>query len=140
MRTPGKSTLSCVIPDAVNAKISTVANGVRVILVKVAAIKLITINGATKEEVAEGSIGLRADTKACPNVAPLDNKGNMTPPGSPAAPLASAIAKNFAIPTCNAAIPDANGTFGFTFASAVIMVGIPCEVAEKAVHWPSTAH
>ena len=92
------------MPDADNARINTVASGVLVILVNVAAIKLITINGATKEEV--GMNELKADVNACPNDAPFDSNGKITPPGNLPAE-AKAIAKNFANPTFNATIPDA---------------------------------
>mmetsp|Transcript_36314 Transcript_36314/g.87636 ORF Transcript_36314/g.87636 Transcript_36314/m.87636 type:complete len:87 (-) Transcript_36314:1615-1875(-) len=86
------------MPDAVSAIISTVASGVRVILVSVAAIKLITIKGATKEDEAEGNSGCRAVINAFAKDAPFESKGNMTPPGNFPAD-ANAMAKNFAMPT-----------------------------------------
>mmetsp|Transcript_25153 Transcript_25153/g.54212 ORF Transcript_25153/g.54212 Transcript_25153/m.54212 type:complete len:97 (+) Transcript_25153:1007-1297(+) len=96
------------MPEAVNAKINTVASGVRVILVNIDAIKLITIKGETKEDEAEGIIGRRADINAWANDAPFDSKGNITPPGKRPAD-ANAMAMNLATPTCSAAVPDASG-------------------------------
>ena len=104
------------MPEADNAKINTVASGVRVMLVNVAAMRLITIKGDTNEEEAAGINGCKADTKPCANDAPFESKGNMTPPGNFPAD-ANAIAKNLAIPICSAAIPDAYGRFGSTFAN-----------------------
>eukprot|EP00579_Thalassiosira_antarctica_P025171 CAMPEP_0202013958 /NCGR_PEP_ID=MMETSP0905-20130828/27716_1 /ASSEMBLY_ACC=CAM_ASM_000554 /TAXON_ID=420261 /ORGANISM="Thalassiosira antarctica, Strain CCMP982" /LENGTH=133 /DNA_ID=CAMNT_0048573681 /DNA_START=12 /DNA_END=412 /DNA_ORIENTATION=- len=111
-----KAALKGVIPEALNAKINTVANGVRVILVNNAAIKLITIRGGTNEDEAKGITGPRADINACDKDAPLESKGNMTPPGNPPAE-AKTMAMNFAKPTCSAAIPDANGRLGSTLAN-----------------------
>ena len=80
------------------ARIKTDAASVRVIEVSSEAMKLIIIIGETNDEVAVGKIGPSAETRACPNEAPLDNKGNMTPPGNLAAE-ANAIAENLAKPT-----------------------------------------
>ena len=104
------------MPDAVNAIINTVASGVRVTLVNVAAMKLITIMGGTNEDDAVGKIGRKAAIKACAKDAPFESSGNMTPPGNLPAD-ANAMAINLANPTCNAAMPDEYGRLGFTFAS-----------------------
>ena len=125
--------------DALKANINTVASGVRVILVNTDAIKLITTKEETNDDEAAGSIGRRDNINACANDAPFESKGKMTPPGNLPAD-ASTMSMNLATPTCSAAIPDANGLFGFTLANAVIAAGIPCGVAEKGVHWPSTTH
>ena len=80
------------------ARIKTDAAGVRVIEVSIADMKLIIIIGGTSDEDAVGKIGPSAEARAWPNEAPLESKGNITPPGNLAAE-ANAIAENLAKPT-----------------------------------------
>mmetsp|Transcript_10986 Transcript_10986/g.19728 ORF Transcript_10986/g.19728 Transcript_10986/m.19728 type:complete len:166 (-) Transcript_10986:649-1146(-) len=101
--------------------------------------KLITISGATNDDVAKGRSGRTAAINACDKSAPLESRGKMTPPGKPPA-AAKAIATNFAIPTCNGAATPANGRLGSTRANAVMMAGMACGVAARGVHCPSTTH
>ena len=98
MNTPGRSELSGVVPDAVNASISTVASGVRVMLVNVAAMKLMVIRGTTRDDAFGGIHGRKADTNAWESIAPFERRGNMTPPGNLPAD-ANAMAANLAAPT-----------------------------------------
>jgi hypothetical protein len=125
------------VPEAVNANINTVARGVRVMLVNVAAMKLMVMRGTTRDDAVGGIHGRNADTNAWDSIAPFDSMGNITPPGNLPAD-ANAMAANFAVPTCSAANPEGNGEFGFTLASDIIADGIPCGVAENGVHCPST--
>ncbi len=122
-----------------SANINTVANGVLVMLVSVAAMKLMVINGDARDDVAieRGRHGRIADANAWDSIAPHDNSGNMTPPGYFPAD-AIAMEANFAVPTRSASYPsDENGTFGSTRARRVNAVGMPWDVAENGVVWPS---
>lgn len=74
---PGSNTLRGVVPDAVIARMRTVASGVRVMLVSVADMRLMTTRGGTSEDAAVGSKGRAAARTACARDAPLDRRGKL---------------------------------------------------------------